>query len=153
MTGLKWELSMNRQRELKRRGIELLHERVKLLCDIYDDADFHAWCEANGMIDLDVLDAELADVACDFMTLKAVFVAHPNHEDWTGGDIRQMIAHAIEAMRPKRERSEVVSWKQRCLAAEKEIERLMMELGKRDTVIDELRSSLKIVASDGRVAA
>lgn len=150
MTTCKWESDLERQRLLKRQGIELLHERIKLLCHVYDDVDFRSWCDASGVIDLDYLDAELSDVAVSFLTLRAVLLQHPSVDDWKGGNIRQMIAEVLESQKPKRERTEVVSWKERALAAEKEIERLQFELQKRDSTIQELRSCLTVVASDGQ---
>lgn len=149
----KWESSLDRQRMLKRQGIALLYERIKLLIEVYEDAAFRKWCEDSSVIDLDYLDAELSDVAVSFMTLRAVFIQHPNVDDWQGGNIRQMIADVIELQKVGRERVNVISWKERCLAAEKEVERLRFELQKRDSTIAELRSCLTVVASDGQRGA
>ena len=153
MTTSKWESAMSRQRELKRRGAELLYDRVKLLCEVYDDAEFHDWCRENGMSDLEYLDAELSDVACEFMTLKAVFVSHPNVEDWVGGDIRKLIAAAMEMTKSPNPPREGQSWKARALEAEKEVERLKMEVEKLESTVAELRNCLTVVASDGKQRA
>lgn len=148
-----WETALDRQRMLKRQGIALLHERIHLLMTVYEDTEFRKWCEENEVIDLDYLDAELADVAVSFMTLRAVAIQHPKVDDWQGGNIRQMIADVLELEKAGRSKANVISWKERALAAEKEIERLQFELQKRDSTIQELRSCLTVVASDGQRGA
>jgi hypothetical protein len=153
MTTSNWEAAINRQRELRRRGSELLYDRVKLLCNVYEDTEFHDWCRENGMTDLEYLDAELSDVACEFMTLKAVFVSHPSVEDWVGGDIRKLIAEAMEMSKTPKPPREGQSWKARALEAEKEIERLKMEIDKLESIVAELRNCLTVVASDGKQRA
>lgn len=124
----KWELKMHEQRGLKKQGAALLHRRITLLVECYEDAEFDAWCEAHNTAQLDFLDSELSDVACDFLTLKAVLVEYPDIESWSKHNIRDMIAQVMESEKKPRSGSERISWKERCLAAEKELERLRTEL-------------------------
>lgn len=125
----KWELKMNKQRELKRQGAALLFQRVKLLVECYESAEFLQWCEDNSVVDLDYLDNELADAAASFLTLKAVYSAYGKESDWTGRNVRELIAEVLEKQK-RTKVSERVSWKERCLEAEKECERLRAELTK-----------------------
>jgi len=122
----KWELKMNEQRELRKQGIAVLYQRVVLLSECYADKSFLAWCEAHNRSELDYLDAEVSDVAATFLTLKAVLDANPQVEAWQKTDIRRLMADAMSS--EKRGPSDRIGWKDRCLAAEKEIDRLRAEL-------------------------
>lgn len=124
---VKWEMKMNEQRDLRRQGITLLFQRVKLLIEVYNDAAFRGWCEQNKVVELDYLDAELSDVAACFLTLKSVMESYPNESDWQSKNIRELMAEAIESQKTDRQGAERISWKERCLAAEKECERLRAE--------------------------
>lgn len=135
----KWELSMNEQRELRKQGAELLHQRVTLLVACYDDMVFRRWCEDGGKNDIDVLDEELSDVAINFLTAKAVLDAFPDAETWRVRNVRHMIAEVIESSRKSATTGERISWKDRCLAAEKECERLRGELASRDKTLEILQ--------------
>lgn len=122
----KWELKMHEARELRKQGSELLFDRVNLLTECYEDADFRAWHESNQTNDLDFLDGELSDTAATFLTLHAVLMKYPDRESWIKHNIRDLIAEVIELDKKPRERN-VPSWKEKCIAAEKECERLRVE--------------------------
>lgn len=122
----KWEVKMHEARELRKKGSELLFDRVSLLADCYEDEDFRSWHEANGTNELDFLDEELSDTAASFLTLLAVLKTYPDRESWVKHNIRDLIAEVIEMDKKPRERT-VPSWKEKCLAAEKECERLRVE--------------------------
>ncbi len=136
-----WRTALDQQRKLKARGAELLWDRVKLLVQCYDDEDFRAWVFDQGSNELDYLDEELSDVAASFLTLAAVLKQYPNKEDWVRHNIRELIALVLDAERDKRkaEADPRISWKERALAAEREIERLKAEVAG-------LKKSLEIVA-------
>lgn len=122
-----WKVKMNEQRAMRKKGTSLLFHRVELLLACYVDSAFREDCAERGVNDLDVLDAELDDTACGFLTLKAVIEAYPKEADWHRHNIRDMIAEIIYSQ--KKERTKTVwTWKERCLAAEKECERLRAEL-------------------------
>ncbi len=124
----KWEMKMHEQRELRKAGAELLHQRARLLVACYEDNEFRAWCESTGKNDLDVLDEELADVAIGFLTLKTVLEKYPDADIWRVRNIRELVAEVIDSQKSERKTSERIGWKERCLAAEKECERLRGEL-------------------------
>lgn len=139
----KWELKLHEARELKKKGAELLFDRVALLVTIYDDESFREWCSANETNELDYLDTELSDTAASFMTLKAVLHAHPTRDEWVKHNIRDLIAQVLadQAEKTKRERENPhPTWKERALAAEAECVRLRAEVAN-------MKESLGIVAS------
>ena len=119
----------------------MLFDRVVLLVAVYEDASFRAWCADNETVDLDYLDEELRDTAANFHTLKAVLDAHPKQEEWVTHNIRDLIAQVIsdQAGEKKERQNPEPTWKERAIAAEKEIVRLSAK-------IEQLEESLKIVA-------
>lgn len=125
----KWELSLKEARELRQRGAQVLYQRVSLLVACYEDEEFGAWCVENNHNDLEFLDSELEDTAAGFLTLKAVLDHYPEEDSWAKHNIRELIAEVLDAERQARKESgnERISWKERCLAAEKECERLRAE--------------------------
>lgn len=142
---MKWELKIREQRELRKQGAALLYQRVKLCRECYESSEFPEWCAENGTNDLDYLDRELEDTAATFFTLHAVFEAYPNESDWKSRNIRELIAEVLANQ--KRDRpSERISWKERCLSAEKECERLRAELEAMKISIENLKESLEIVS-------
>jgi hypothetical protein len=132
---IKWRIKINEARELRKKGSELLYDRVALLAACYDDADFRQWHVDEGTNELDYLDEELSDVAATFLTMKAVLDANPNKEDWIRHNVRDLIALVLDSQKVPRER-QVPSWKEKCLAAEKECERLRAELAIKDDLLE-----------------
>lgn len=126
----KWEVKLRDARTLKDSGAAILFDRVVLLVECYEDDGFRAWCEETGVAELDFLDRELEDTAASFLTLRAVLENYPNKDSWQKHNIRDLIAEVLEAEKKsrKQESSDRISWKERCLAAEKECERLRGEL-------------------------
>lgn len=142
----KWETKLNEARELRKRGSELLFDRVVLLVDCYEDDAFRAWCSETETNEVDYLDTELNDTAATFMTLKAVLHHYPVRDEWVKHNIRDLIAQVLseQAEATKRERETAVpTWKERALAAEKEVERLRAK-------VEQLEESLQIVAGAHR---
>ena len=142
MSKRKWETQLHEARELRKRGSELLFDRVALLVSVYNDGSFRSWCAANETVDLDYLDEELSDTAASFMTLKAVLVEHPTRDEWVKHNIRDLIAQVIESQAESRKRDgepKRPSWKERAMVAERECERLRAEIAS-------IKESLGIVA-------
>lgn len=140
-TKMKWELRMNKAREMRVQGSKLLHSRVELLVSCYNDTGFRSWHAEHGTDELDFLDFELSDTAASFLTLKAVLDAYPDSEAWSKHNIRDLIAEVMaKEMDAKKRDNETnrISWKERALAAEAECERLRAE----NTTIKELMSSV-----------
>lgn len=121
MSKAKWLLRINQARELRKQGAAILFQRVSLLNECYENEDFRAWCAANNHVDLGFLDAELEDVACDFLTLKAVLANYPAETDWKKNNLRNMMA-------------------------EKECERLRGEMNSLSARVSELQGALAIVS-------
>jgi len=134
-----WKVKMNEQRAMRKKGTSLLFHRIGLLVACYSDPAFIEDCEERGVNDLDILDAELDDTACGFSTLRTVLEKYPKEADWQRHNIRDMIAEILDSQKKERIKT-VPSWKERCLAAEKECERLRAELVS-------VKESLVIVAS------
>lgn len=137
-----WAVALEQQRKLRKKGSEMLFDRVKLLVKCYEDQEFRNWVASQETNEYDFLDEELSDTAASFLTLKAVMDEHPKREDWVRHNIRDLIALVLEAEREKKKRDgdHRISWKERALAAEKECERLRAEL-------ESTKKSLEIVAS------
>lgn len=138
----KWEMKVHEQRAIRVHCAELLYDRVKLLCECYDDSEFRRYHEDMGTNELDFLDDELSDTAASFLTLKAVMIAHSEKEEWNKHNIRDLIALVLKAEEDRKQREgeeKRVSWKERALAAERECERLRAELAN-------MKESLGIVA-------
>ena len=148
----KWEAKMNAARLLRKQGAGLLFDRVSLLVECYNDPAFRAWCVENDTPELDYLDAEVSDTACEFLTLLAVLKEYPERAAWEKHNIRDMIATVLDAQRRDREKEEAhrQSWKERCLAAEKENERLRGELNTLSARVSELQGALAIVSTGKR---
>jgi len=139
MSKKKWELKMNEQRKLRKDGLLLLHQRVVLLTECYVDDAFLAWCQDSDTPAEEFLDAELADTACDFLTLKAVLHHFPGEVEWRDGNIREMIAEICASGKKEKEHGSRTSWKERCLVAERRIAALEKENEKLRDEIDVLR--------------
>lgn len=147
----KWQLKMEDQRSLKRKGIKLLYQRIQLLCAIYDDDDFSAYCFDINKEPLDVLDAELDDVQVDFLTLRSVLLAFPEETFWEKGNFREMVASVLEAQKKDKQKDskERMSWKQRALKAEAEVCRLKREIEQLRDQMTEQKKLLELFASGG----
>lgn len=128
MKKVKWEVKLNEVRELRRKGVSLLHKRVSLLVECFEDTEFHSWCEQNHVNEYDYLDAELSDVNASFVTMQAVLRAVPNCSDWQSRGVQALIAEAISKEAKPKGSSEKISWKERALKAERECEQLRAEL-------------------------
>lgn len=138
----KWELSLKEARSLKEKGSAILFQRVVLLNQCFDDADFRAWCDTQDTNAADYLDDELSDTACGFLTLRAVLEKYPNEADWIKHNIRDLIADALAAEKATKtdNTNDRISWKERAIAAEKECERLRAE-------IEAMKKTLEFIVS------
>lgn len=151
---MNWKVKLNKHKELRKQGAVLLHERVSLLVEIYDDEAFREWCNISEIDELEYLDEQLADVAVEFMTLRAVLQDFPKSETWADRNIRELIAEVLESKKRRRgESTERISWKERAIAAEKECERLRAELSAQGARIDELHNVISLMKRDGREVA
>lgn len=122
-----WEQKMHQQRKLRKKGSELLFDRVRLLIECYEDKGYREWHRENGTDEIEYLDEELSDVAASFQTLRAVYEAYPDRESWVKHNIRDLMAEAIAKSRQPKERTKP-SWKAKCMDLQKENEQLRAEL-------------------------
>lgn len=130
-TQKKWEMKVHEQRTIRKNCAELLYDRVKLLSECYDDAEFRRYHADEGTNELDFLDDELSDTAASFLTLRAVMTEYPNREDWSRHNIRDLIAQILDAESERRKREgeeKRIPWKERALAAEAECDRLRAKI-------------------------
>lgn len=144
----KWEVKMEKQRDLKKRGIEALHERVKLLVECFDDLEFLSWCEESSTNELDYLDKECEDVGYDFLTLRDVFNDYPEVEDWRSRGLRSLLADIIRKDKKEGPAKKRTNWKAKAEELEKECSRLKGELlsqgsGDLRAEFDEERSAMQ----------
>lgn len=146
-----WKLQLKEQRDLRSQGALLIRKRVGLLIAIYDDLEFGEFCESNGKNSLDELDAELDDVGFDFLTLKAVYEQVTSEDAWKKTSLRLLVAEVLGKQNRERTK-ETVSWKERCLAAEKESERLRNANDVLTARVSELEKALRILAGERKLA-
>jgi hypothetical protein len=128
MSTKNWRTKLNLARDLKKRGIQLLFERMTVLAQVHDDPEFRAWCAAENRDLYNELDHDVDDTAATFMTLKAVLDHFPNREDWQTKGLPTMIAEIQVKQRAERKPRETVSHKQRADDAEKLVEQLQDEV-------------------------
>ena len=89
---MKWEIKMNKQRELKKEGAGLLYDRMQLLIECYKDERFKDWCRDNNDTRVDYLNRELSDIGHEFLYLKTLVDNFPSREDWTSKSVQYMAA-------------------------------------------------------------
>ena len=115
---MKWEIKMNKQREMKRDGAGLLFDRMQLLIECYNDPEFKTWCQQNNDSRVDFLNRELEDVGQEFLHMKTLTDRFPNREDWVGTSVRKMTAQVIAEQqdeRRKQREAEAVKPKQKTI--------------------------------------
>lgn len=138
---------MEEQRNLREKGSQMLHKRVKLLIEIEHDPEFIARCVDEKVNHLDELDAEVAEINASYLTLKAVMDHYPKEADWVKR-LSSLIAEIKESQKRKRGVDpDRISWKERCLAAEKECERLRADLNVAYARIAQLEDTLALMAT------
>lgn len=145
-----WRVAMDNQRKLKKKGAEVLYDRVALCIQCYGDDEFREWCDEQGTNEIDYLDDELSDTAASFLTLRAVMEHHPKKDEWVKHNIRDLIAVVLSEQKKQRKDegdSPKFSWKERAIKAERECEALRMECERLRAEVDQLKELLGIVAT------
>lgn len=146
MKSVNWKDRLESQRDLRKRGLKLLYQRVKILCEVYEDEAFRDWCLKESIRDTEFLDGELSDVGMNFETLQSVLDAYPREVEWINADMRVLVASVMESQKKERKASdgsrETISWKERCLEAEAECERLRAEVASLKERIEEFKEIL-----------
>lgn len=135
-----WKVALSEARTLKKKGIEMLYDRVKLLVDVFNDAAFIAQCEEDGTEPFDILDDALSDIGHGFRTMKAVMNEYPNKTDWVRHDLRNLMAMAVEKHRKASDPKDRVDWKALAERYKAECEVLRNE-------IESMRKTLEVIAT------
>lgn len=79
--------------ELQSNAALLIYQRIKLLCEVFDDRDFRLDLgNADDFRAAAVLDRYLDDTPWTFLELRAVFVKFPQAADWRERSLREMVA-------------------------------------------------------------
>ena len=116
----KWKTLLLEARTIDARLTTCLYRRTKLLCEIFDDAEFRA--EVGARDDLQAaawLDAEFKGVALKFLQLRAILAEYPQESHWRDGNLQDMfeaIRPTLPEERPERTRKavKVVDYKEAC---------------------------------------
>lgn len=81
--------------ELKASGIERLHERVKLLVEVFEDHDFRTDINGDDFAMSAALDKYVDDCALSFLELRSVLQSFPDPDEWKKTSLRQLYANAV----------------------------------------------------------
>jgi len=87
-------------RHLRRQGGVILFDRVRLLCEVFDDRDFRA--DQGNLDDLraaQVLDAEVDDTGFDFLQLREIYQANTDPDTWGTTNLADLYEAVLEARR------------------------------------------------------
>lgn len=139
----KWGRKLAKARQLRSEGAGLVYDRVKLLCEVYSDAEFIEHCRGLDQNPEDILDDEVGDLCANFLTLRAVLDHFPDRESWEGERLDVMVAKIREKEQEERaarrpQDTPRMSWKERAQGLEKENDRLKGELARLQTSFDAL---------------
>ena len=156
MTKNKWEMKMHEARALRKQGLSVLHQRVKLLVACSQDAEFLAWCDDTSTDAQEYLDNEVADTCTDFTTLALVLKHVPRADQWKNRNLRELVlevegiitADTEHYERPRPKYKELLqeseeSWQKRYTTLEKADERLKQQVA-------DLKEEIKSLTSPGR---
>jgi len=94
-----WKEKIVTARKLRGKTAAIVYDRIVLLDAVFDDADFRNENDFDDIQAVEHLDAEIGDLAADFLTLRRVLKLSPNKKEWAGRDLRRMIAETLEADR------------------------------------------------------
>lgn len=108
---MKWEIKMNKQRELKKEGAGLLFDRMQLLIECYNDERFKEWCRDNNDTRVEYLNRELSDIGQEFLHLKTLVDHFPKRDQWTAKSVREMTAAVMVAQQEERRKQREIAEK------------------------------------------
>lgn len=104
-----WKSNILEARKIRGKSMDLLYDRMTLLCQTFDDLDFR---EENGFDD-DLEAAEYLDKEVDefqtigsrspFLTLRALIQRFPDKSQWSGNSLRAMLQKMDEESQQARE--------------------------------------------------
>ena len=99
---VKWELALQKVDELVGQNNGNLFDRVRLLKQVWEDTEFLAF--HNGVIDAaeEHLNTKLGDYGLSFFDCLALLAHKTSRLEWEKGNLREMLAEAIEANSPRK---------------------------------------------------
>lgn len=124
----KWTMTLRKVDEMIAASNASLYDRVKLLCQVWDDQDFIA--HHNGDVDAAEkhLNQKLGDYAIGFFEARSLLKHKPRRGDWEGGSIRQILAEALDAERQSRKQEAVDQPQRKGPVPRKEHEQVLQQL-------------------------
>ncbi len=111
----KWELVLRNVDELIKQANASLYDRVVMLKQVWDDPEFLAFHGSDVDAADEHLSSKLGDYAITFFNAIALLKHYPHREAWAAGNLRQMLATALESEQrsrdtePKTERKKPVA--------------------------------------------
>ena len=78
-----------------------VYKRVKLLVQVFDDADFRIDYGADDFVLAGILDQYIADIGWGFMELRSIIEHFPDEADWKTGRLSKMHDEVVKARRAK----------------------------------------------------
>lgn len=94
---MKWEVALKKVDSLIAASNATLYERVTLLKQVWDNADFLAYHRQDIDKAEQHLNAKLGDYGLTIFDCLALLKQFPHRENWEAGKLRQMLATALEA--------------------------------------------------------
>jgi len=93
-----WKQKLLQAREMRDNARAIAYDRVKLLMEVYDDADFRLEYGNRSTEKLAaILDDYVDDLDYDFLDLAAVMRQFPNREDWQTTKLSRLYQQMIDA--------------------------------------------------------
>lgn len=121
---MNWKLKLEKARELVGKSNAGLYDRVKLLVEVYEDPDFldfhdNVYDKAEAE-----LDKALGDYGICFLDAMDIMKHFPKKAEWKGGNLREMLAEAVQA-RINSRREKAPKSKRKGPVAHKEYEKVL----------------------------
>jgi len=144
--------------ELKASGIERLHERVVLLVEVFEDADFRSDISGDDFAMSVALDKYVDDCALSFLELRSVLQAFPAAAEWQQASLRQLYADAVAKSAPAPSAGDAPKRERRAVTV-KQFEQVETELKdatcRANTLVDEITElraeNRRLIAENARL--
>ena len=111
--------------EIKATGLTQLHQRVRLLVEVFEDQVFRADIGGDDYALATALDAYVDDCALTFLELRSVMQAYPEATQWERAKLRSLYTDATAKERPAKDDEEKPA---RRTATVKELDELSLKL-------------------------
>lgn len=111
MSSEKWQLTLKKVDEMVSQSNASLFDRVTLLCRVWDDPDFLDHHAGDADKAESHLDQKLGDYGIGFFEARAILKEFARKDQWTKGNLRGMLAMALEKeeARRKEQRADAVA--------------------------------------------